>query len=403
MAIHTCIIGGGAIGSALSYWLATMGDGREVVVVDPDFTGELACTTRSAAAFRVQFNLSANTALSLASADFFRRASDLLSVEGVTTDIGFESVPYLVLAGWDGIERLRSAHRRQVEAGANVAFLGDTESLVTAAPWLRADGVGAATLGLSGEGWVDPKALLLALQCKSRSLGVQHVSDRVTGLVRQNDRVAKVALATGKRIEAREVVICAGAHSAEIAALAGVTLPIEPRKRTAFVFCAPRPVSGFCNLVDPTFANRGVYARPFGENFLAVTSPSPEQDVATHDLTPDIALFESIVKPALARRVDGLQEMTLLRAWAGSYEINTFDQNAVIGRHPDLKNLYFSCGYSGHGVMHAPAAGQALAELLLMGRYSSLDLSPFCFERIANGSRFDDVQASEHRENSAGV
>jgi FAD-dependent oxidoreductase domain-containing protein 1 len=212
-----------------------------------------------------------------------------------------------------------------------------------------------------------------------------------------------VVLDDASALQADHVVICAGAWSAAIARTAGIDLPIEARKRTAFVFRARQGPKEFTNLVDPTFRQRGVYARPYRGDYLAVTSPDPANDVASVDYEPDLALFDAVVKPALERRVFGFERMELVRAWAGHYEMNTFDQNAIIGPHPALTNLHFACGFSGHGVMHAPAVGRALAERLTFGTYQHADLNPFRFERLAEGLPLDDVQASEYRQTGAGV
>jgi FAD-dependent oxidoreductase domain-containing protein 1 len=398
-----CVIGGGAIGASLAYRLGEMGVGARVVVVEPDVEHRFTSATRSAAAFRVQFNLAENVALSLASAAFFERAHEHLAIDGKPAPVGFEAVPYLVLTAAEGMQRLRSAHERQLASGAAVRWL-DLDALQAAAPWLHAEGIAAATLGLASEGWIDPRALLLALRRKAESLGVVFVPRRVTGLRTSAAGVGTVVLDDGTLLQPKDVVLAAGAWSAAVARLAGVELPIEPRKRTAFVF---RPVSagprGFCNVVDPTFAARGVYVRPFEGDFLAVTSPAPQDDLPSADFEPDLALFESVVRPALARRVRGFGQIELVRAWAGHYEINTFDQNAIIGPHPQLSNLYFACGFSGHGVMHAPAVADALAERLVFGSSTRPEVDAFRFERIAQGLPLDDVQASEHRRTAAGV
>lgn len=134
-----------------------------------------------------------------------------------------------------------------------------------------------------------------------------------------------------------------------------------------------------------------------------MTSPDVVDDLDTDELEPDLYLFSEIVRPALSRRVRGFEQITMRRAWAGHYEINTLDQNALIGVLPERRNFVMVCGFSGHGVMHAPAAGRGVAELILDGGYRSLDLSPLSVERITQGRRLDDVQASEHRSTSAGV
>ncbi|MDQ4125482.1 MAG: FAD-binding oxidoreductase, partial [Actinomycetota bacterium] len=187
-----------------------------------------------------------------------------------------------------------------------------------------------------------------------------------------------------------------------VAELAGVTVPVEPRKRTVCLFRAPA-IEGFPNLVDPTVAGRGLYVRPYGEHYMAVTAPPPERDPATRDLEPDTYLFDEVIRDALARRVRGFEDAELVRAWAGHYEMNTFDQNAIVGPHPEVDGFWLACGFSGHGFMHAPAAGRGLTEMITKGSFETIDLSDFSLARIAEGRRLDDVQPSEARAEGAGI
>ena len=179
--------------------------------------------------------------------------------------------------------------------------------------------------------------------------------------------------------------------------MAGIDLPIESRKRCAFVFRSSTPVETFTNLIDTTYASRGVYARPFGTNYMGMTSPDPDKDPEAFDFDVDKNLFEEFVRPALSRRVEGFQDMQLVDSWAGHYELNTFDQNAILGPHPEINNFIFLCGFSGHGVMHAPAAARGIAEWITTGAYQTIDLSPLGYQRILDGRPFDDPQASEVR------
>jgi FAD-dependent oxidoreductase domain-containing protein 1 len=400
--VETLIIGGGIIGSAIAYFLARQVGGRDIVVLEPDEDYKRASTPRSASAIRTQFHLGINVAMSRHGYDFFKNATENLSVNGEEIDISFEDCPYLVLSAPEGVSRMRKAHGHQLQNGANVDFLLPND-LREHIDWLKTDGIGAATLGRNYEGWFEPMPALRSLRRKAESLGVTYIPEKAVDMEVNGSRVSRVHLNDGQIYDVTTLVNAAGAQAGRVSALANVSIPIEARKRSAFVFRTDHSPNGFMNFVDPTFASRGIYARPYRGQFMAVTSPAVEDDPDTDNLEVDLGLFEEIIRPALARRVHGFERIELVDAWAGHYEINTFDQNAIIGRHPQLTNLVFACGLSGHGVMHAPSIGRGIAELLTTGSYQTLDLTPFRFERIAENAPLDDVQPSEHRDTAAGV
>lgn len=380
------VVGGGIVGSCVAWFLTRAG--REVVVVERDPTYERSSTARSAAAIRRQFHLGVNVAMSGFGYDFYSALGD----------VGFVERGYLVLATAEGVPRLEAAHRNQLENGASVDLL-QGDALHERFPWLKGEDVAAATFGTAGEGWLDPVTALTKVREGS---GAEVVHDELTGIDGEGGRVARVVLRERGTIECEHVVDAAGAGAGAVAELAGITIPVEPRKRTVCVFNAPR-IDGFPNLVDPTVAGRGLYVRPYGDLYMAVTAPPPERDPATRDLEPDVYLFDEVIRDALARRVRGFENAELVRAWAGHYEMNTFDQNAIVGAHPDVDGLWLACGFSGHGFMHAPAAARGIAELITRGRYETIDLSGFSLSRIAEGRRLDDVQPSEARAEGAGI
>ena len=135
----------------------------------------------------------------------------------------------------------------------------------------------------------------------------------------------------------------------------------------------------------------GMAFRPEGGQYLAILSPPAEQDPDSDDLELEYELFEETIWPALAARVPAFEAIKLVRAWAGHYDYNTFDQNAIIGPHPEIGDLLFCNGFSGHGLQQSPAAGRAVAELIVHGKFLSLDLSNFGYERIAEGRAMTEV------------
>ena len=186
-------------------------------------------------------------------------------------------------------------------------------------------------------------------------------------------------LAGGERIACDVCVLAAGAWSGRLAAGLGIALPVVPKKRTVFSFKTPFKLPGFPMLFDTS----GLWIRPEGDGWIGGIQPPPDQDPdADGDFEPQHALLEATYWPLLAKRIPAMEALRLQRAWAGHYEVNMLDHNGVVGPHDELPNMMFATGFSGHGVMHAPAVGRGVAELIVHGGYRSIDLSPLGWGRI---------------------
>jgi glycine/D-amino acid oxidase-like deaminating enzyme len=198
----------------------------------------------------------------------------------------------------------------------------------------------------------------------------------------ENGRAVAVRTNDGSVVRADWIVNAAGPASATLMHPLGITLPIEPRKRTVFRLKAPLDSRGFPMLFD----NSGAWIRPDGTGFIAGIAPGAERDMdATGDFEPDWSLLDDALWPALAHRVPALEELRATSAWAGHYEFNWFDHNGVVGPHDEIPNLLFATGFSGHGLQHAPATGRGIAELIVHGGYETLDLSPLGYMRVRAG------------------
>lgn len=376
------IVGGGAVGSSVAYFLAAeTGFGGSVVVVERDPTYARASTPLSVGGIRQQFSIRENVEIGLFARDFIGRIGDLLAVDGEAPDVGFVEGGYLFLASEEGRAVLAENHRVQTDAGAAITWL-EPDALAQRFAWMNVDGLAAGTLGERGEGWIDPNTLLQALKRKARSLGAEYRTDEVVGIERGDTGVKAVRLASGDRIECGTVVIAAGAGSGAVARLAGVELPVGPRIRTVYQIACREPLSPRLPL---TIDASGVYVRPEGAGYLCGVSPPEDQDPETWEIEIDWRWFEETVWPALAHRIPAFEAIKLTGAWAGPYDYNALDQNAVIGRHPKIGNLLFATGFSGHGLQQSPAAGRAIMELIAHGRFRSIDLTRFGIERILEG------------------
>jgi FAD-dependent oxidoreductase domain-containing protein 1 len=376
------IVGGAIIGSAVATFLAARPDfdGR-IVVVERDPSFRTSSTTLSAASVRLQFSTPLNIEISRFGVEVVKHPERYLAVDGTAPDVDFVENGYLFLATDAGLATLEHNHAVQRALDVPVVLLTPSE-LHERFPWMRTDDLAGASLGVSDEGWFDAHALLQGFRRKARSLGIEEVLGEVVELERDGDRLTGVRLADGTRIRADWVVNAAGPRAADVARMAGIELPVRPRKRLVYHLTAPVSLGAAPLTIDPS----GVYVRPEGPSYIAGFSPrGGEPDPDTLDLVPDRAAFESIVWPALAHRIPAFDQLRLLDTWAGHYEVNTLDHNAVIGPHPTIANFLFANGFSGHGLQQAPAVGRGLAEWVATGRFETLDLTPLGFDRIVRG------------------
>jgi glycine/D-amino acid oxidase-like deaminating enzyme len=375
------IIGGGAIGSSIAWWLTREPD-VEVTVVERDPAYARASSALSASSIRQQFSTAVNIEIGRFGIGFLREIGRHLTVDGEAPDIGLIERGYLFLASEAGLDILRDNHRLQREHGADVALLGPAE-LRTRWPWLSTEGLAAGSLGLSGEGWFDGYGLLRAFRRAAIANGCRYIPAEAIAAERADGRILAVRLGDGTRIEGDAFVNAAGPWAGEVAALVGIELPVVPRARSVFVLDCPEPLPACPLLIDAT----GVWLRPEGRYFITGMSPPAEGDPDGAPLEVDHALFEETIWPILATRVPALERLRVVNSWAGYYEYNTVDQNGLLGRHPALENVYFANGFSGHGIQQSPAVGRGLAELVVYGEYRTLDMSALGVERLADGRK----------------
>ncbi len=380
------IAGGGGMGSSLAYFLKTMGpDGLRVVVCEPDLTYARAATALAAGGLRQQFSTPENILMSQFGFDFMSRSRELLDVGEGDQDVGLHALPYLHLAaGETDVEALRESHDLQRSLGSAPRWL-DRDELRAAFPWMALDDVDAAVLGGPREGLFDPYALVQALRRKAISLGVEYRPFAVTGLdLDDTGRIREVRLSDGTRLATGLLVNAAGPWARRIAALAKVELPVMPVRAHTFVFKAEKRPDApiFPTVVDQV---QLLNFRAEGDMFLAGSPREGGLEDAGDDFEIQYDLFDSILWPMLAARVPAFEAIRMTNAWVGHMEWSNLDANPVIGPHPDIANLCFINGFSGHGAQHCPAAGRGLAERILFGGYRTIDLSRFGYERILTG------------------
>ena len=372
------IVGGAAVGSAVAYFLThDLGFNGSLAVIERDPTYARCATTLSAASIRQQFSTPENIRMSQFGVAFFR---ELKARFGADADIAFRERGYLLMAGESGAATLRGNHQVQTAEGSDVVLLNQSE-MSSRFAWLDTSDLTLGAFGQTGEGWFDAHSLLMLLRTAARGKEARYIQGEVIGISRDGNRITGVTLASGERIACGTLVNAAGPQAGDVAALAAISLPVEPRKRSVFVVACRTPLPGMPLMVDPG----GVWVRPEGEMYICGVSPPEEADPRATDFEVDYAQFHDVVWPALAHRVPAMEALKLQRAWAGHYDYNTLDQNAVIGRHPEVTSFIFANGFSGHGLQQSPATGRAVAELIVHGKFVSLDLTIFGYERVMAG------------------
>lgn len=381
------IVGGAVIGSAIAFFLKHSPDfNGSVLVIEKDASYQYCATTRSAASIRHQFSTPENIRMSQFGSEFVNNIGDWLSIDGEAPVVDFVEAGYLFLASERGLPVLQGNHRTQRELGVDVALL-EPAALAARFPWLNTEDIVAASLGLSGEGWLDAYSLLRGFRRKAIALGAEYREASVSGVERSGHRVTGVRLDDGSLIACDTLINAAGSGARALAAAAGIALPVEARKRHVFYFKCRDTLPNCPLVIDPS----GAYFRPEGAGFICGISPDEANDPECHDFDVDHALFDDTLWPILAHRVPAFEAIKVESAWAGHYDVNTLDHNVILGAHPDVDNLLFANGFSGHGLQQAPAVGRALAELVCHGGYRSLDLSALGWARVREGRRVREV------------
>ena len=388
------IVGGAVIGSAVAYFLTANPDFTgSVLVIERDPSYRFASTSLSSSSIRVQFSNPINVRISQYGSAFIQDFAKTMQVAGeAPPDLNFHPGGYLFLAGTEAqAATLRENHAVQRACGADVV-LWEPEALSRAFPHLNVDDILLASYGQRDEGWFSNTGLMNGFKAKARELGADYLTAEVVAIGREGARVTSVTLASGEVIGAGAVVNASGPRAGMTARMAGLDVPVEPRKRTLFVFdCAQTPEgrAGVNQgrlplMIDPS----GVFCRPEGRYFLSGAAPVEDPAVDFDDFEPRWEEFEDQIWPALAARSPAFEAIKVVNQWAGHYDFNALDHNLIVGPHPEVANFLYANGFSGHGLQQGPAAGRAVSELITYGAYRTLDLSEVGYERIVAGRPF---------------
>ncbi len=379
-AYDVVIVGGAIIGSAIAWFLTDEPgfDGR-VLVVERDPTYEYSSTARTNSCLRQQFSNELNIRMSQFAVEYLRDFRSRLGGDPEVPPIELDPFGYLFLAADD--ESAASMRRSQLlQAGLGVGTVVLSPDEIDARfPVYDLDGIVCGSYNGVDEGYFDGATMFDWWRRKVRERGVHYVTDEVVAIETRRARILGVQLASGTRVACATVVNASGTRAARTAAMAGLGLPVEARKRYTFVFDAAEPLRHALPLtIDPS----GVHVRRQGDSYLAGCAPDVDAAVDVDDFGFDHDIWEEKIWPTLARRIPAFERIKVTSRWVGHYATNTFDHNAIVGPHPELEGFIFANGFSGHGLQQAPAVGRGVAELIATGGFRTLDLSPFGYERL---------------------
>ncbi len=369
------IVGAGIVGSSIAYYLTANGC-RNVLVIERESALGKGSTGKSMGGVRAQFSTPVSIQMSLYSIPFYAE------FEGrVGYPCNYRPQGYLFCATSDKqMAYLRTNHAQQVKLGLKDARLITGDEIQHMFPQLRADDIIGGSF-CSTDGFVDPYSTMNGFMTWAADHGATLWKNTpVTGFARDATGITSVETTRGF-VATRRIVNCAGAWAAGVAKLAGVDLPVEPLRR---MLVPSEPFDEFPHtapmIVD---MSNGFHFRPEARGFLLAWN-DPEE-ISGFKMDFDAGFVEKILTRA-ADRVPCFANLPVnpKRAWAGLYEM-TPDHHPILGEAPNVPGFYLANGFSGHGVMHAPATGKILSDLILTGKTELVDASLLSLTRFAEG------------------
>ncbi|WP_294229947.1 FAD-binding oxidoreductase [uncultured Shimia sp.] len=377
------IIGGAIMGSSTAWFLSDNPDFTgSVLVVEKDPSYEFSSTAHTNSCIRQQFSNTLNVQISQFAADFVKNLRARMGDDERVPNVDIQNYGYLYLADTEGFaQTLRDNQKIQLAAGTDTELL-NAEEIAARYPFYNLDDIVLGSINTKDEGYWDGGVVFDWFRRSARERGVEYVNGEVVAMARADGKITSVTLASGDVVSCGQVVNASGPRAARTSEMAGIHMPIEPRKRFTWIFSAEQPLPMELPLtIDPS----GVHFRQDGPTtYLAGAAPDPDPAVAFDDFHMDHNRWQNHVWPIIATRIPQFEAIKVGAEWTGHYAYNTLDQNAILGAHPEVTNFIFQNGFSGHGLQQSPAMGRAVAELLTYGAFRTLDMAPFTFERVLN-------------------
>ncbi|MGC6517077.1 MAG: NAD(P)/FAD-dependent oxidoreductase [Candidatus Puniceispirillaceae bacterium] len=379
------IIGGAIMGSSAAWFLSDNPDfnGR-ILVVEKDPSYEFASTTHTNSCMRQQFSSALNIKISQFAAEFVKNMRSFMGGDPDVPALRIHNFVYMYLADTQEFaQTLRHNHDIQIANGAGTKLMS-AEDIKRDYPFYHVDDVVLGSHNLVDEGYWEGITVFDWWRKKARQNGVDYIANEVVSMTKSDNgrQIQCVTLASGEVIGCGQIINASGPRAMVTAQMAGITIPVEPRKRYTYVFAAERPLDRDLPLtIDPS----GVHFRQDGTSHYMAGGHTQIDPAADYDdFTMDHNLWMDHIWPALATRIPQFEAVKVVREWVGHYAYNTFDHNAILGPHNEVENFLFLNGFSGHGLQQSPAMGRGIAEYITYGAYRSLDLSAFHYDRIVH-------------------
>jgi glycine/D-amino acid oxidase-like deaminating enzyme len=382
------IVGGAMMGASAAWFLSNDKDFEgKVLVVDRDLRYETTSTLHTNSCMRQQFSGELNVRISQFAADFVKNLPRYMGNDDRVPELSIRSFGYMYLADSEGFaDVLRESQQVQLAAGAATQLM-TPDQIKAADPFYNVDDVVLGSINLIDEGFWDATAVFDWWRKSARERGVEYIENEVVAVTKNaaGTRVESVTLKSGEVIACGQVLNASGPRAAATAQMAGITVPVEPRKRFSWIFSAEQPLDRDLPLtIDPS----GVHVRENGGGTYQCGGHSDiDPAVDPDDFIMDHSIWESHVWPILATRIPQFEAIKVQSEWAGHYAYNTFDHNAILGPHMEVENFFFLNGFSGHGLQQSPAMGRGTAEIMVHGKYQTLDMTQFHFDRIPAGRK----------------
>lgn len=381
------IVGGAIMGASAAWFLSDNKDfNGSVLVVEKDPTYENCSTAHTNSCMRQQFSTELNVRISQFAADFVKNLRQYMGNDERVPELSIRSFGYMYLAdNEDFANVLRESQKVQLGAGAATKLM-TPEEILRDYPFYNVDDIVLGSINLVDEGFWDATAVFDWWRRSSRDRGVEYISNEVVAMSKNSNgtQVESITLKSGEVIACGKVLNASGPRASRTAQMAGIDVPVEPRKRFSWIFSAEQPLDRDLPLtIDPS----GVHVRENGGGTYQCGGHSDYDPAVDYDdFAMDHDIWQSHVWPVLATRIPQFEAIKVTSEWAGHYSYNTFDHNAIMGPHTDVENFFFLNGFSGHGLQQSPAMGRGTAEMLTYGEYRSLDMSPFNYERIVTNT-----------------